>query len=90
MVDRFPGRQIVRQEAPGTATPQDIENGIEEVAHRLAPRPPSLFRGWQVRREMTPFSVRQVCWIRFLAHSPYSVGTAKAKDQFSDSLLEAV
>jgi hypothetical protein len=77
MVDRFPRRQIMRQQPPGAATAQDIEDGIEDVPDRVVPRPASLLGGRQVWYERTPFSVRQIGWISFSLHSPYTVGTAK-------------
>jgi hypothetical protein len=74
------------QQAPGTATAEHVEDGIENLAHRVDPRPaPRL--GWRhVRLETAPLGVSDVGQIMFsVLHSPYNVATVGAFDHFSDS-----
>jgi hypothetical protein len=41
MAEEFPGREVVRQEPPGAATLQDVEDGVEDLAQAVKRgRPP--------------------------------------------------
>jgi hypothetical protein len=86
VIRRFPRRQIMGQQSPGAATAQDIENSIQDFPHRVTPRPAPLLGSRQVRCEQLPCSIRHIRGISCSIHRPYSVGTAKGTNQFSDSL----
>lgn len=86
MVDRFPGRQVVGQQTPSTTAPLHIENAIEDVPDRMAPRPPATFGEWQMGLQIAPFSISDISGIRLSLHSPYSVCIARGYNHFSDSL----
>jgi hypothetical protein len=84
MVHRLPRRQIVGHQPPGTATTQAIEDCMQDVMHRMAPRPAPCLGRWQLRHQMAPLGVRQIRWIEVSVHSAYSVRMIEAYDHFSD------
>lgn len=40
MVDGLPGRKVVRQQAPGTSTTHEVEDGLEDLAQGVYPGAP--------------------------------------------------
>ena len=85
MVHGLPGWQIVGQQAPGTATAEHVEDGIENLAHRVDPRPAPRLGRWDVRLETAPLGVSHISRIMLsVVHSPYNVATGGAIDHFSD------
>ena len=47
----------MREQAPLAATSQDVEDGIEDLAEAVGPRPSVSFGGGQVRLDVDPFGV---------------------------------
>lgn len=67
--DRLPGRQIAWQQAPGTPTPNHVENGIHNFAATVHPwsTPGLAFR--QIWLDNRPFHVREIGVIPLLLHT---------------------
>jgi hypothetical protein len=42
-MDGLPGWEVVRQQAPGTATTEHIEDSVKDFARRVKPRPTNSF-----------------------------------------------
>jgi hypothetical protein len=61
--DRALGRQVGRQEAPGNAAAQDIEDRVEDLAGGPAARTSSSVGLGQERREQRPFGVGQIGFV---------------------------
>jgi hypothetical protein len=40
VVGGLPGRKLMRQQPPGTATPNDVEDGVQDLSDRMQPRSP--------------------------------------------------
>jgi hypothetical protein len=60
VVNRSPWRQVDRQQAPRAARPHDIEDAVENLAHRPLPRPARRAGLRQVRRDHAPLCVGQI------------------------------
>jgi hypothetical protein len=59
----------MRQQAPGTAATDDVEDGVEDLAQGgVSPGPPDGFRGRQVRLYALPLGIGEVGWVR-LSHA---------------------
>src|SRR5262249_7719248 len=69
-VDSLPGGEVVRQHAPTGATGELVEDGIDDLAHILAPGVPTRLGGGNERREPRPFHIGQIGGIGFAVHSP--------------------
>src|SRR5919197_2327815 len=86
VIHGLPRWQIMGQQAPGAAAAEYIEDAIENLAHRVDPRPPSGLGRWDVRRQTAPLGVSHIRRITLsVVHSPYSVAMVGAADHFSDS-----
>ena len=59
-IDRAPRRQIVRQLPPGAAATQDVEDRVNDFAHRPAARTAKPMRLRQKRLNDRPFGVGQI------------------------------
>ena len=59
-VNRPPWWQVVRQQPPRAARPHDIEDAIDDLAHRPGARPARCAGLRQVRRDHAPLSVGQI------------------------------
>jgi hypothetical protein len=84
MKDGLPRWEVVRQKAPRAATPQDIEEGVEDLAPAVDRRSTGGSRDGKMRLQARPFCVREVGWVR-LSHACYSTGLLP-NTPFSDSL----
>lgn len=60
MVDSRPRRKLVGQEAPGTATAQDIAEAVENLAHLYAARTTTGFGCWNQGLKDSPFAVGEI------------------------------
>ena len=65
VVDRFPRWEVVRQQSPGTATLEHVEDGVKDLAQRIDPRTPVGFRSRKVRFQAAPFGVGEVGLVCF-------------------------
>ncbi len=68
MVDATPRREVVGKQAPGTAAPYDVEDGVNDLAQRIEPRTPSGFRSGKIGLQAGPFGIGEVGWVR-LSHA---------------------
>ena len=64
MIDNPPGREVMRQKAPGTAGAHQIQNGIEDLQTLVFGRSPAMFRHGNQRFEALPLIDAQVTRIR--------------------------
>src|SRR5687768_1411545 len=62
VVDRFPGREVVGQQSPGTAALEHVEDGVEDLAQAMEARtrPLALAAGRWDSRQLHSASVRSV------------------------------
>ena len=69
LLDRLPRRQVVRQQAPGAAVPNQGEHRVHNRPSMLSHRSTSLRRRWQTGHKDRPFGVRQIGWIGHVLHA---------------------
>jgi hypothetical protein len=72
------------QQPPRTATAQNIENRIQDLPHRMHPRPAARLGFGQMRLERGPLSIGDIGRIWLSIHRPYKITTVGAVDHFSD------
>jgi hypothetical protein len=60
VVGRLPRRELVREQPPGTATPHNIEDGIQDLADRVHSGTTDALGRWQERVQTSKLSIRQV------------------------------
>src|SRR5919106_3613284 len=58
--DGLPWWEVVGKQAPGTATPQDVEDGVEDLARTMDLRSSGSFRGGKMRLQAGPFGIGEV------------------------------
>jgi pimeloyl-ACP methyl ester carboxylesterase len=61
MVDDAPGREVVRNQAPRTAAPHHVEDGVEDLAQRVDSRASGGFGSGKVRLKAAPFGIGKIC-----------------------------
>ena len=67
-VDRPPWWKVMRQQTPGTAGAQQIENGIENFTHIGLSGASACFWGWNQWFDNLPFFIGEIGWIGFSVH----------------------
>ena len=83
MVDGLPGWEVVREQSPGTAAADEVENGVEDLAGAMQPGSSGGFGNGQVRFEAAPFGVLEVALVCFShARNPTE---RVSQNPFSDS-----
>src|SRR5215203_1374866 len=60
VVDAAPGREIVGKQAPRTAAPHDVEDGVEDLAQGVQTRTSGGFRSRKVGLQAAPFGIGEV------------------------------
>src|SRR5688500_2520555 len=63
VVDAAPGREVVRKQAPRTAAPDDVEDGVEDLTQRVDSRTSGGSGSGKVRLQTAPFGIGEVGWI---------------------------
>jgi len=63
--DGLPRWEVVRQEAPRTAAPQDVEDGVEYLTEAMGLRSPSGFLNGNMRLQAGPFGIGEIGGVRF-------------------------
>jgi hypothetical protein len=56
----LPGREVVGQKPPGTATTDDVEDSVKDLARRMKPRPAGGFGDREMGFYTSPFGVGEV------------------------------
>jgi hypothetical protein len=64
VICRLPRRELVREQPPGTAAANDVEDGVQDLADRAEPWSANIFWRWQIRLKARKLGVGQVCEIR--------------------------
>ena len=64
MVDGRPSGEVVREQAPLAAAPQEVEDGVEDLARAMDPRSPMSLGSGQVRLDVIPLGIGKVRWVR--------------------------
>jgi hypothetical protein len=83
LVDNLPGRKVMGQQAPGTATPKDIEERIQDLTLGIFLGPPTAFGGGHQMVDQVPFFVAQVGRVRFAGfHAPILPEGVDSKQSF--------
>jgi len=60
----LPGRKLMRQQPPGTATPNNIEDRVEDLTHGMQSGSATSLRWRQQRLQASELSIRQVGQVR--------------------------
>jgi hypothetical protein len=68
VVHRFPLRKVMREPAPLTASPNQVEEGVENLTPRVFARTPGLCRRWEDGCNPVPFLVAQITGILYSLH----------------------
>jgi hypothetical protein len=84
VVDAAPGREVVGEQAPRTAAPYDIEDGVNDLAQGVETRTSGGFGSGKVRLQAAPFGVGEVGWI-CCSHASYRVPLPAPDYPFLDS-----
>ena len=82
VVDGLPGWELVRQQPPGAAAPEGVEDPIEDLAQGMDARPSRLQRRGQVRLQAGILRIRPVSQIGSSRHTPDP--SKSASGTFSD------
>jgi hypothetical protein len=83
LVDELPGGEVVRQQAPGTATTEARENGIQNFARRILLRSAPGFGGGDQMLNQRPFAVAEISWVRSTGfHTPILLKMVHPKQAF--------
>jgi hypothetical protein len=71
VVDRAPGRQVVRQQPPGAARAVEVQNAVDHLAHVHLAVPAAWFLRGDMRFDQQPLFIREIAgvWIPFHAAS---------------------
>ena len=85
VIDRLPGRELVGQEPPLTATTDHIEDGIQDLPVCVNPWPTKTVDRWQVRLNAGVLFIGQVGGIGKSGHAE-GIGTPRSYP-FSDRFL---
>jgi hypothetical protein len=62
-VDRRKGGKVLGEHAPSAATPQDVEDGVDDRPKIGRAGSPSSLGGWKQASEVPPFRVAEVTWV---------------------------
>ena len=73
----------MRQQAPGTSTTHEVEDGVEDLAQGVYPGAPRSFRGREMGLYVGPLGIGEVGLVCF-SHARYSTEPLSQKT-FSDS-----
>jgi hypothetical protein len=79
----LPGREVVWQQPPGTATTHDVEDGVEDLAQMMEARTSVGFGSGKVGLQTAPFGVGKVGLVCF-SHARYPT-EPRPQNPFSDS-----
>ena len=60
VVDGFPGWEVMREQAPGTAATHHVEDGIEDLAQGVHPRASRVSGCGEMGRDQGPLGVGEV------------------------------
>ena len=71
-VDRFPRGKIVGQLPPRTARANDVQHGIDHLAHVMAARAPARPGRRYRRSNQSPLTARHVRWVWLPFHTSLS------------------
>src|SRR5712692_8591943 len=70
VVERLPRRKRVRQQPPGTAAADAVQDAVEDLTHRREPRATGRGRNRQQRFELTVVRVREIRVVCVSCHAP--------------------
>src|SRR5215469_2461298 len=79
VIDRFPGRQIVRQQAPCASASQQIEHSIDDFTLAMKTRSPMKRGHRKQRSDAVPFRIAQVSKIVCSMHDAHCITCAPKK-----------
>ena len=85
VLEGLAGRELVRQQSPGAAAADHIEEGVEDLAQGIDPRTPVGFGSGKVGFQAAPFGIGEVGLVCF-SHARYPTERAP-KNPFSDSFF---
>src|SRR5499426_2973867 len=86
-IDALPGRQVMGQQAPGTAPTQAREDRLQDLTRGRCLRPPTGLGGRHQMADHLPFFVAQVGRVRFARfHTPSLPKVIDLSDLFKHAL----
>src|SRR5581483_10964674 len=84
-IHRLPRRELVRQQAPGTAPAQEVKERVEHLAHVGRARPSPRLGARNQMLEYGPFLIAQITRIGFAVHPPkLSHPTSQTSSKFTE------
>jgi hypothetical protein len=85
VIDGLPRREVVRQQSPGAAALEHVEDGVEDLAQAMEARRTVGFGSGKVGLQAAPFGIRQIGLICF-SHARYPTERVP-QNPFSDSFM---
>ena len=83
LIDDLPRGKVMRQQAPGTATAQDVEDRLQDFTRRICLGPPTGLGGGHQMADHVPFFIAQVGRVRFArVHAPKLPEVAHPRQPF--------
>jgi hypothetical protein len=83
LIDNLPGGKVMRQQAPGTATTQDIEDRIQDLTLGIFLGPSTGLGRWDQMLNQGPLSVTEIGWVWFARfHAPMLLDVVCPKQAF--------
>src|SRR5438552_4654020 len=68
MVNRFPARQVMREQVPRASAAQPVEDPVQNFALTIQPGPPARFRRWQELCQLCPLGIGEIGLIGLSFH----------------------
>src|SRR5215471_7852317 len=78
MIDGLVGRKLCREQAPLASAPQDVEDGIDHLAHIGRARATTAFGRGNERCQDGPFRLGEIRWVALRHPMPSTAGSKRA------------
>src|SRR5215218_5363345 len=85
MVDRLPGREVVRKQSPGASATHDVEDSVYDLAEGVHPGASGGFGGREIGLYVRPLGIGEVGLV-CSSHARYSTELLP-QHPFSDSFM---
>src|SRR5215831_7402366 len=78
MIDGLVERKLRRKQTPLASAPQDVEDGIDHLAHIGRTRATTAFGRGNERCQDGPFRLGEICWVALRHPMPSTAGSKRA------------
>ena len=87
VIDNLPRREVMRQQAPGTSTADDIKDAVQDFALRVLRRSPAALGLRDIGLEQFPLIIADVGRVRVSGfHTPSLTGVPRCQDSLRQKL----